>query len=72
MGIGLIVFMGIFIKVCAVHTPSSNPNKPAPRKLMTLRPSQRHRNQVGGVTCHARFRLIGPFLMPSVGSVSAA
>jgi disintegrin and metalloproteinase domain-containing protein 10 len=43
MGVGLIVFMGIFIKLCAVHTPSSNPKKPPARKL-TLRP-QHHRQQ---------------------------
>lgn len=29
MGIGFIIFMGLFIKCCAVHTPSSNPKKPA-------------------------------------------
>ncbi|GAB1599513.1 disintegrin and metalloproteinase domain-containing protein 10 isoform X2 [Argonauta hians] len=33
MCIGLVLFMAAFIKVCAVHTPSSNPRKPAARKL---------------------------------------
>ena len=28
MIIGLLVFMVAFIKVCSVHTPSSNPQKP--------------------------------------------
>ncbi|CAG2198157.1 ADAM10 [Mytilus edulis] len=28
IAIGLILFMGLFIKVCAVHTPSSNPKAP--------------------------------------------
>ncbi|XP_046543732.1 disintegrin and metalloproteinase domain-containing protein 10-like isoform X2 [Haliotis rubra] len=42
MGIGLVVVMGVFIKVCAVHTPSSNPRKPAARKLTLPR---RHGNQ---------------------------
>ncbi|KAL5282018.1 ADAM10 family protein [Megaselia abdita] len=38
LGIGFIIFMGIFIKCCAVHTPSSNPKKrPARRISETLR-----------------------------------
>lgn len=38
MIIGFIVFMGVFIKCCAVHTPSSNPKKqPAQRFSETLR-----------------------------------
>lgn len=37
-GIGFIIFMGIFIKCCAVHTPSSNPKKPPARRFSeTLR-----------------------------------
>ncbi|KAK6184973.1 hypothetical protein SNE40_007309 [Patella caerulea] len=44
MAIGLVVVMGVFIKICAVHTPSSNPRKSAARKL-TL---PRRRNQGGG------------------------
>ena len=28
IAIGLVLFMGLFIKVCAVHTPSSNPKAP--------------------------------------------
>lgn len=28
ISLGLIIFMGLFIKVCAVHTPSSNPKAP--------------------------------------------
>lgn len=27
-GLGLMLFMAVFIKCCAVHTPSTNPNKP--------------------------------------------
>ncbi|VDK41778.1 unnamed protein product [Anisakis simplex] len=27
-GLGLLLFMAVFIKCCAVHTPSTNPNKP--------------------------------------------
>ncbi|CAG0882296.1 unnamed protein product [Cyprideis torosa] len=30
---GFILGMGAFIRCCAVHTPSSNPRKPPPRKL---------------------------------------
>uniref|UniRef100_A0A1B6LPU7 ADAM10 endopeptidase n=1 Tax=Graphocephala atropunctata TaxID=36148 RepID=A0A1B6LPU7_9HEMI len=38
MGIIFIIFMGIFIKCCAVHTPSSNPKKPPARRFSeTLR-----------------------------------
>ncbi|XP_022900053.2 disintegrin and metalloproteinase domain-containing protein 10 isoform X1 [Onthophagus taurus] len=38
MGIGFILFMGLFIKCCAVHTPSSNPKKPPARRISeTLR-----------------------------------
>ncbi|XP_044005029.1 disintegrin and metalloproteinase domain-containing protein 10 isoform X2 [Aphidius gifuensis] len=38
MGISFIIFMGIFIKCCAVHTPSSNPKKPPARRISdTLR-----------------------------------
>ncbi|GAB6032048.1 hypothetical protein CHUAL_010417 [Chamberlinius hualienensis] len=51
MGIGVIVLMAVFIKCCAVHTPSSNPKKPPARRLTdTLRrPAQslrrkRHRH----------------------------
>ena len=38
MGVAFVVLMGIFIKCCAVHTPSSNPNKmPALDILQTMR-----------------------------------
>nr|CAG4643787.1 EOG090X02I4 [Lepidurus arcticus] len=38
MGVGFVLFMGVFIKCCAVHTPSSNPKKqPALRITETLR-----------------------------------
>lgn len=38
LGVGFVVFMGIFIKCCAVHTPSSNPRKPPARSITeTLR-----------------------------------
>ncbi|XP_037957354.1 disintegrin and metalloproteinase domain-containing protein 10 homolog isoform X2 [Teleopsis dalmanni] len=38
MGIGFIIVMGIFIKCCAVHTPSSNPKKRRARRISeTLR-----------------------------------
>ena len=28
MGVAFVLIMGVFIKCCAVHTPSSNPKKP--------------------------------------------
>lgn len=38
IGILFIIFMGMFIKCCAVHTPSSNPKKPPARRISdTLR-----------------------------------
>ncbi|KAJ8961399.1 hypothetical protein NQ318_014644 [Aromia moschata] len=38
MSIAFIIFMGLFIKCCAVHTPSSNPKKPPARRISdTLR-----------------------------------
>nr|XP_057945379.1 disintegrin and metalloproteinase domain-containing protein 10 [Doryrhamphus excisus] len=33
MGIALIMLMGGFIKICSVHTPSSNPKLPPPKPL---------------------------------------
>ncbi|XP_052265783.1 disintegrin and metalloproteinase domain-containing protein 10-like isoform X5 [Dreissena polymorpha] len=47
MAIGLVLLMGLFIKFCAVHTPSSNPKAKPARKLsetMTLRRKQRNPN----------------------------
>jgi hypothetical protein len=38
IAVGLIIFMAVFIKVCSVHTPSSNPRKPPALKFSeTLR-----------------------------------
>ncbi|XP_077288969.1 zinc-dependent metalloprotease kuz isoform X2 [Arctopsyche grandis] len=38
LGVGFVVCMGLFIKCCAVHTPSSNPKQPPARRLSeTLR-----------------------------------
>ncbi|XP_055712514.1 disintegrin and metalloproteinase domain-containing protein 10 isoform X2 [Phlebotomus papatasi] len=55
IGIGFIIFMGVFIKCCAVHTPSSNPKKPPARRISdtlrgpmnTLR-RMRHHQRSGG------------------------
>ncbi|ETN58468.1 kuzbanian [Anopheles darlingi] len=55
-GIGFVILMGIFIKCCAVHTPSSNPKKAAAyrisdtlrRPMNTLRMMRRqHHNGAG-------------------------
>jgi len=46
MAIGLVLAMGLFIKFCAVHTPSSNPKAKPARKLsetMTLRRKRQNR-----------------------------
>ncbi|KAH9495674.1 Disintegrin and metalloproteinase domain-containing protein 10 [Bulinus truncatus] len=45
MGIALVIVMGAFIKICAVHTPSSNPRKPKHRQLTLPRTLQRRRHQ---------------------------
>lgn len=47
MGIALIMLMAGFIKICSVHTPSSNPKLPPPKPLpVTLkRRRQQHPNQ---------------------------
>ena len=38
LSVGFILLMGLFIKCCAVHTPSSNPRKPPARSIaQTLR-----------------------------------
>ncbi|CAJ0948604.1 unnamed protein product, partial [Mesorhabditis belari] len=52
-GLALLIFMALFVKCCAVHTPSTNPNKPPPLNIyQTLtRPTtlirQRRRQQQG-------------------------
>lgn len=50
LGIGFIIVMGIFIKCCAVHTPSSNPKKRRARRISeTLRaPMNTLRRMVSG------------------------
>ncbi|XP_044757253.1 disintegrin and metalloproteinase domain-containing protein 10 isoform X2 [Coccinella septempunctata] len=72
MSIGFIIFMGVFIKCCAVHTPSSNPKKPAARRIgdtlrrpmNTLR-RMRHGGGHGGVHGQSRSRSRGERSRPS-------
>ena len=45
MGVGLVLAMGLFIKFCAVHTPSSNPKAKPARKLSETMTLRRRRNQ---------------------------
>ncbi|KAL4216837.1 Disintegrin and metalloproteinase domain-containing protein 10 [Mactra antiquata] len=45
MAIGLVLAMGLFIKFCAVHTPSSNPKAKPARKLSETMTLRRRRNQ---------------------------
>ena len=46
MAVGLIILMILFVKCCAVHTPSSNPKKPEAKRFSdTLR---RRSRQVRG------------------------
>lgn len=45
MGVGLILLMAGFIKLCSVHTPSSNPNrKPARQLTLRRQPPRNQRN----------------------------
>ncbi|XP_038058240.1 disintegrin and metalloproteinase domain-containing protein 10-like [Patiria miniata] len=44
IGLAVILFMAIFIKICSVHTPSSNPKLPKHRQLtLPRRPNSRQR-----------------------------
>uniref|UniRef100_A0A3Q3X175 Disintegrin and metalloproteinase domain-containing protein 10 n=1 Tax=Mola mola TaxID=94237 RepID=A0A3Q3X175_MOLML len=45
MGIALIMLMAGFIKICSVHTPSSNPKLPPPKPLPGTLQGQRHYRQ---------------------------
>ncbi|XP_034413347.1 disintegrin and metalloproteinase domain-containing protein 10 isoform X2 [Cyclopterus lumpus] len=56
MGIALIMLMAGFIKICSVHTPSSNPKLPPPKPLPgTLRRKrQQHANQQAQGQRHQR------------------
>lgn len=45
MGVGLILLMAGFIKLCSVHTPSSNPNRKPARQLTLRRQPQNLRNE---------------------------
>uniref|UniRef100_A0A8C7Z1S2 Disintegrin and metalloproteinase domain-containing protein 10 n=1 Tax=Oryzias sinensis TaxID=183150 RepID=A0A8C7Z1S2_9TELE len=45
MGIALIMLMAGFIKICSVHTPSSNPKLPPPKPL----PGQLKKNRLHGL-----------------------
>uniref|UniRef100_A0A671PHS5 Disintegrin and metalloproteinase domain-containing protein 10 n=1 Tax=Sinocyclocheilus anshuiensis TaxID=1608454 RepID=A0A671PHS5_9TELE len=57
MGIALIMLMAGFIKICSVHTPSSNPKLPPPRPLPGNVP-QMITNSPYQTTGHGRPRLI--------------
>ncbi|ESO05288.1 hypothetical protein HELRODRAFT_191436 [Helobdella robusta] len=45
-GVGVIVLMALFIKVCAVHTPSSNPKLKKARQLSLKRRRKRQQDQM--------------------------
>lgn len=50
--LGVIIFMGLFIKCCSVHTPSSNPNLPKARSVPGTATLRRRRAQ-GARPAHA-------------------
>lgn len=63
IGIGLIICMGLFIKLCAVHTPSSNPKlKAAVTLKQTLTFRRRHNHPQGPPPAYqqAQSRPAGP------------
>lgn len=64
IGVIFVIFMGLFIKCCAVHTPSSNPKKPPARRISeTLRrPMDTLRRMVNILT----FRLFLSFFYNSL------
>lgn len=48
MSLGVVLFMALFVKCCAVHTPSSNPNAPRARSITeTLRRGPRRHREDG-------------------------
>ncbi|XP_052814652.1 disintegrin and metalloproteinase domain-containing protein 10-like isoform X3 [Mya arenaria] len=48
ISVGVIITMGLFIKFCAVHTPSSNPKAKPARKLSETMTLKRRKNQNRG------------------------
>eukprot|EP00057_Strongylocentrotus_purpuratus_P006255 XP_011660729.1 PREDICTED: disintegrin and metalloproteinase domain-containing protein 10 [Strongylocentrotus purpuratus] len=51
--LGVIIFMGLFIKCCSVHTPSSNPNLPKARSVPGAATLRRRRSQAGARPAHS-------------------
>jgi disintegrin and metalloproteinase domain-containing protein 10 len=60
----LVILMGLFIKVCAVHTPSSNPKQTPARKL-TLPRRHAHRPQGPPPPYSAEPSFLGGYIGPS-------
>lgn len=58
MGVAILLFMAAFIKCCAVHTPSSNPNKKQALRIQdTLRrPADTLRRKVCTIRGAARLQ----------------
>lgn len=57
MGIALIMLMAGFIKICSVHTPSSNPKLPPPKPLPgTLRRRRQQQHAAPGQRHHRQYR----------------
>lgn len=57
MGIALIMLMAGFIKICSVHTPSSNPKLPPPKPL----PGTQHPVS-GNLQCPMIMSTLGPLM----------
>ncbi|VDI57755.1 disintegrin and metalloproteinase domain-containing protein 10 [Mytilus galloprovincialis] len=76
IAIGLILFMGLFIKVCAVHTPSSNPKAPPAQSwgdtLRRRRSHPRNRQQQNAGYSQEPLRQQSPMGPPPPYSSSAS
>ncbi|KAB7502289.1 Disintegrin and metalloproteinase domain-containing protein 10 [Armadillidium nasatum] len=82
IGVAFVVVMGMFIRCCAVHTPSSNPNKPAARSITetlrrpvnTIRRVKHHQlhNQPGPSRGNRNSREVAPKPSPSEPSSNRA
>lgn len=64
IGLGLILFMAGFIKLCSVHTPSNNPNMTAARPMTLPRTISRRRRPI---ETHPTAPAIAPYEEPLPG-----
>ena len=56
ISVGLVVFMATFVKVCSVHTPSSNPHKPPALRITDTLRRPIKKVTIFLLTCHIHKR----------------